>query len=64
MKVLLTILGVLLMAPLVVLVGVALGPAILVVLFIVGIALMVIAMGWLVEKATWHHSRRTRVPSQ
>ena len=59
-KVLLTILAAVLLAPLVVLVGIALGPAILVLVFIGLIALMVIAVGWLIDTA-WHHSRRTRV---
>jgi hypothetical protein len=39
-------------------VGIALGPAILVLLFIGGIALMVIALGWLVDRAMWHPSHR------
>jgi hypothetical protein len=64
MKVLLTILAVLMIAPVLVLIGIALGPAILVMLFIFGIALMVIALGWLIDKAMWHHSQRTSAPSQ
>jgi len=63
MKVLLTIVAVVLMAPVVFLVGIALGPAFLVLLFIGGIALMTIALGWLIDRAMWHHSHRTRVPS-
>ena len=62
MKALLTIFGVVLMAPVVLLVGIALGPAALVILFIVGIALIMAGPVWLVERARSHHSRRTRVP--
>jgi hypothetical protein len=58
MKVLLAILGVMLMTPVLFVVGIALGPAILVLLFIGGIALMVIALGWFVDRALWHPSRR------
>ena len=61
MKVLLTIFAVVLMAPVVLLVGIALGPAALVMLFIVGIALIMAAPVWLVDKAWSHHAHRTRV---
>jgi hypothetical protein len=54
MKVLLTILAVVMLTPVLFLVGIALGPVILVLLFIGGIALMAIALGWLVDRATWH----------
>jgi hypothetical protein len=53
MKVLLTILAVVLMAPVLPLVGIALGPAALVILFIVGIALIMAGpgrSGWLRER--------------
>jgi hypothetical protein len=62
MKVLLTILAVVLMAPLLLLVGIAMGPAALVILFIVGFALIWAALFWLVDRAKSHHARRTRVP--
>ena len=62
MKVLLTILAVVLMAPVLLLVGIALGPAVLVILFIVGIALIMAGPVWLVERARSHCARRTRVP--
>lgn len=62
MKVLLTILAVVLMAPVLLLVGIAMGPAALVILFIVGFALMWSALFWLVDRAKSHHARRTRVP--
>ena len=61
MKVLLTIFAVVLMAPVLVLVGIALGPAALVMLFIVGIAVIMAVPVWLVERAWSHHARRTRV---
>ena len=61
MKVLLTIFAVLLMAPVLVLVGIAMGPAALVILFIVGIALIMAGLVWLVDIARSHHARRTRV---
>jgi len=60
-KVLLTIFAVVLMAPVLLLVGIGLGPAALVMLFIVGIALIMAAPVWLVETARSHHARRTRV---
>jgi hypothetical protein len=62
MKVLLTIFAVALMAPMLLLVGIALGPAALVILFIVGIALIMAVPVWLVDRARSHHARRTRVP--
>ena len=62
MKVLLTVLAVVLMLPVILVVGIALGPAILVIVFIVGIAMVVLAVGWLADRARWHRSRRTRVP--
>ena len=62
MKVLLTILAVVLMAPVLLLVGIALGPAALVILFIVGIALIMAGPVWLVERARSHYPRRTLVP--
>jgi predicted MFS family arabinose efflux permease len=61
MKVLLTILAIVLMAPVLLLVGIALGPAALVILFIVGIALIMAGPVWLVERARSHYARRTRV---
>jgi hypothetical protein len=62
MKVLLTILGVVLVAPVLLLVGIGMGPAALVILFIVGFALIWAALFWLVDRARLHHARRTRVP--
>lgn len=62
MKVLLTILAIVLVTPALLVVGIALGPAILVVLFIVGIALVVTALAWLVDRARWHHAHRAGVP--
>ena len=62
MKVLLTIFAAVLMAPVLVLVGIALGPAALVILFIVGIALIMAVPVWLVDRARSHHARHTRVP--
>lgn len=59
MKVLLTILALVLAAPLLVLVGVALGPAILVALFIAGFALVEGALVWLVDRVRMHHKRHT-----
>ena len=60
-KVLLTIFAVVLMAPVLLLVGIALGPAALVMLFIVGIALIMAAPAWLIETARSHHARHPRV---
>lgn len=54
MKVLLTILAFVLMLPTLFLIGIALGPAALVMLFIVGIALVVIALMRLVGRAISH----------
>ena len=62
MKVLLTIFAVVLMAPVLLLVGIAMGPAALVILFIVGIALIMAGPVWLVYGARWHYARRTPVP--
>ena len=62
MKVLLTILALVLMAPVILVVGIALGPAILVMAYIGGIAMVVIALGGLVDRARSHRSRRMRVP--
>ena len=61
MKVLLTIVGVVLISPMLVLVGIGLGPAALVMLFIVGIALIMAAPVWLVDRVRSHHAHRTRV---
>ena len=61
MKVLLTIFAVVLISPVLVLVGIGLGPAALVMLFIVGIAVIMAAPVWLVDRAWSHHARRTRV---
>jgi len=62
MKVLLTIFAVVLMAPVLLLVGIALGPAALVILFIVGIALIMAGPVWLVDRARSRYARRTPVP--
>ena len=62
MKVLLTILALVVMAPVLLLIGIALGPAALVILFIVGIALIMAGLVWLVDRAKSHRTRRTRVP--
>jgi hypothetical protein len=62
MNVLLTIFAVVLMAPVLLLVGIALGPAALVILFIAGIVLVIAGPVWLVDRAMSHHARRTRVP--
>ena len=61
MKVLLTIFAVVLISPVLVLVGIGLGPAALVMLFIVGIAVIMAAPVWLFDRAWSHHARRTRV---
>lgn len=63
MKVLLAIPALVLVTPVVLLVAIALGPVILVLLYIGGIALMVMALAWVIERATWHHSRSAREPS-
>ena len=52
MKVLLTILAVVLLLPVLLIVGIALGPAALVLLFIAGIALVTVGLYRLVDKAT------------
>lgn len=62
MNVLLTILAVVLMAPVVLLVGIAMGPAALVILFLVGIALITAGVVWLFYIARSHYARHTRVP--
>lgn len=62
MKILLTIFAVVLMAPVLLLVGIALGPAALVILFIVGIGLIMAGPVWLVDRARSRHARRTPVP--
>ena len=64
MKVLLTIFAVVLMAPVLLLVGIAMGPAALVILFIVGIALITAAPVWLVYRVRSHYERRTPEPPQ
>jgi hypothetical protein len=61
-KVLLVIVVVVLMAPVLLLVGIALGPAALVMLFIVGFALILAGLVWLVDSAKSRHALRTRVP--
>jgi hypothetical protein len=60
MKVLTAIAALVLAAPVVILVGIAAGPAILVLLFIGGIALVTVALGWMVDRAMWHHSHHVR----
>ncbi len=60
MKVLLTILAVVLMAPVVLIIGIALGPAALVMLFIVGFALIIAGMVWFVDSVKSHQARRVR----
>jgi predicted MFS family arabinose efflux permease len=62
MKVLFTIFALLLMAPVVLLVSIAMGPAALVILFIVGIALVMAGPVWLVDRARSYNARRTPVP--
>ncbi|MGO9890276.1 MAG: hypothetical protein ACLP0L_20580 [Solirubrobacteraceae bacterium] len=62
MKVLVTIFAVLLVAPVVLLVSIAMGPAALVILFVVGIALIMAGPVWLVDRARSYHARRTPVP--
>ena len=63
MKVLVTIFAVLLVAPVVLLVSIAMGPAALVILFVVGIALIMAGPVWLVDRArSYITSRRTPVP--
>ncbi len=59
MKVVLVILGAVLAAPVVLVVGIALGPAALVMLFIGGFALIVCGLGLLIERAGLRHTHRT-----
>ena len=58
MRVLLAVVGVVLMAPVLLLVGIALGPAALVMLALSGSALLVVAVGEAVLRLTRH----SRVP--
>jgi hypothetical protein len=60
--ILFAILAVVLATPALLVVGIALGPAILVIVFIGGIALVTIAVMWLVASLWSRHTRRTRVP--
>ena len=62
MKVLFTIFVVVLMAPVVLLVSIALGPAALVILFIGGIALIMAVPVWLVDRARSYEARHRPVP--
>ena len=62
MTVLFTLLAVVLLIPVLLVVAIALGPAILVMLFIGGIALVVIALAWTVERAHSRHARRKGIP--
>ena len=62
MRVLFTIFALLLMAPVVLLVSIAMGPAALVILFIVGIALVMAGPVWLVDRARSSEAGRTPVP--
>lgn len=62
MKVLLTILLVVLMAPVLLLAGIALGPAALVILFIAGFAIIATGVVGLVAKASSNLGHRTKVP--
>jgi hypothetical protein len=50
------------MAPVLLLVGIALGPVALVGLFIGGFALIWGALFWFVDRAKSHHGRGTQVP--
>jgi hypothetical protein len=61
MKVVLTALAVVLTAPVLLLVGIAMGPAALVILFIVGIALIMSGPVWFVDRARSRYARRTGV---
>lgn len=54
MKVVAAVLGFLLVLPVMLLVGVALGPAILVILFISGIALLTVGLLWMLDRARTH----------
>lgn len=51
MKTMLAILAVILMLPVLVVVGIALGPAALVLLFIAGFGLIIAGLGWLFDVA-------------
>jgi apolipoprotein N-acyltransferase len=61
MKVVLTIvaapIALVLAAPLLLLIGIALGPAALVILFIAGFAFVISGLLWLVQKANVRHNR-------
>ena len=59
LKVLFAVLAIVLMLPVLLLVGIALGPAALVILFVIGCALPVV----LVEGAMERHTRGTWVPT-
>jgi hypothetical protein len=54
MKVVVGVLAFLLLLPVLILVGIAMGPAILVILFISGIALVTVGLAWLLERASVH----------
>ena len=54
MKVVVGILALLLLLPVLILVGIAMGPAILVILFISGIALVTVGLAWLLDLARTH----------
>lgn len=54
MKVVLAVLGLFLLLPVLILVGLALGPAILVMLFISGIALVTVGLAWMLDRARTH----------
>jgi hypothetical protein len=51
-----TVAGLLLVAPVVLLVGIALGPAILVMLFIGGFAVVICGLLWAVERVVARHT--------
>ncbi len=56
MRVLLALLGVVLAAPVLILVGIALGPAALVIAALIGTALVVAGVtGWVLESDRFHH---------
>jgi hypothetical protein len=54
MKVVVAVLGFLLLLPVLILVGIAMGPAILVILFISGIALLTVGLAWMLDRARTH----------
>ena len=54
MKVVVAFLGFLLLLPVLILVGIAMGPAILVILFISGIALFTVGLAWMLDRARTH----------